>query len=116
IEEIEEEFSVEEDKSGIPADETKEKPLAKLENENSDQMKVDLAEILEHKEMTRIIEVIFDYDIEDFAKMMDEISNCRNIDDAYTVINNTLAARRINRNSKEAETFRSIISEYFGHK
>ena len=66
--------------------------------------------------MTKIIEVIYDYDIEDFAKTLDEISNCKNADDAHLVINETLTARRINRNSKEAETFRSIISEYFSGK
>jgi len=87
-----------------------------LQQESDEPFKVDLAEILEHKEMTKIIEVIYDYDIEDFAKTLDEISNCKNADDAHLVINQTLIARRINRNSKEAETFRSIISEYFGGK
>ncbi len=89
---------------------------ANLQQESDEPFKVDLAEILEHKEMTKIIEVIYDYDIEDFAKTLDEISNCKNADDAHLVINQTLIARRINRNSKEAETFRSIISEYFGGK
>lgn len=87
-----------------------------LKQESDESFKVDLAEILEHKEMTKIIEVIYDYDIEDFAKTLDEISNCKNADDAHLVINQTLIARRINRNSKEAEIFRSIISEYFGGK
>ena len=89
---------------------------ASFKRDNDEPIKVDLAEILEHKEMTKIIEVIYDYDIEDFAKTLDEISNCRNADDAHLVINQTLIAHRINRNSKEAETFRSIISEYFGGK
>jgi len=87
-----------------------------LQQEGDESFKVDLAEILEHKEMTKIIEVIYDYDIEDFAKTLDEISCCRNADDAHLVINQTLITRRINRNSKEAEIFRSIISEYFGGK
>jgi len=87
-----------------------------IQQESDESFKVDLAEVLEHKEMTKIIEVIYDYDIEDFAKTLDEISNCRNADDAHLVINQTLITRRINRNSKEAETFRSIISEYFGGK
>ncbi|NJD23383.1 MAG: hypothetical protein FIA82_12060 [Melioribacter sp.] len=87
-----------------------------LQHESDESFKVDLAEILEHKEMTKIIEVIYDYDIEDFAKTLDEISSCKNADDAHLVINQTLITRRINRNSKEAETFRSIISEYFGGK
>jgi hypothetical protein len=89
---------------------------ASFRRESDEPFKVDLAEILEHKEMTKIIEIIYDYDIEDFAKTLDGISNCKNADDAHLVINQTLIARRINRNSKEAETFRSIISEYFGGK
>ena len=82
----------------------------------SEQPKMELAEILENKEMTKIIEVIFDYDIEDFANTLDEISNCKNEDDAHLVINNTLLSRHINRSSKEAEAFRLIISEYFNNK
>lgn len=85
-------------------------------NEPDENSKVELAEILEHKDMTKVIEVIFDYDIEDFASLLDEISNCRNLDDANLVINQTLAERHISRSSKEAEAFKSIISEYFSNK
>ncbi len=84
--------------------------------ETDENSKMELAEILEHKDMTKIIEVIFDYDIEDFASLLDEISNCRNLDDANLVINQTLAERHISRSSKEAEAFKSIISEYFSNK
>lgn len=84
--------------------------------ELEEQTKMELAEILENKEMTKIIEVIFDYDIEDFAATLDEISNCKNEDDAHLVINNTLISRHINRSSKEAQSFRSIISEYFNNQ
>jgi hypothetical protein len=90
--------------------------LSDKKGETDENSKVDLAEILEHKEMTKIIEVIFDYDIEDFASLLDEISNCRNSDDANLVINETLAERHISRSSKEAEAFKSIISEYFRNK
>ena len=86
------------------------------EIENQENAKLDLAEILEHKNMTKIIEVVFDYDIEDFANMLDEISNSRNIEDAHFVVNETLGNRRINLNSKEAETLRNIVTEYFDKK
>lgn len=86
------------------------------ETENYENGKLDLAEILEHKNMTKIIEVIFDYDIEDFANMLDEISNSRNIEDAHFVVNETLGNRRINLNSKEVETLRNIVTEYFDRK
>lgn len=106
--------------------ETHEKEINYLEESDEDeeivqqrfeeQTKLELSEILEHKNMTKIIEVVFDYDIEDFANMLDEISNCKNVDDAHFIINETLATRRINRNSKEADTLRDIISEYFDRR
>ncbi len=83
-----------------------------LFEENSKQ-KMDIAELLEHKDMTRIIEVIFDYDIEEFANTLDEISGCVSLEDALVVLNQSLMNRNINRNSKEAEAFKSIISQYF---
>jgi hypothetical protein len=79
-------------------------------------IKMELAEILEHKEMTRIIDVIFDYDIEDFASILDEISNCKNIDEAERIVSQTLTDHDIDRNSEEAVAFRKIISEHFSHK
>ncbi len=78
--------------------------------------KLDLAELLERKEMTKIIETIFDYDIEDFANTMEEISQCRNYEDARIVLNRTLINRHISHSSKKAETFRTIISEFFEHR
>ncbi len=75
--------------------------------------KFDLNELLENHNMTRIIEVIFDYDIEDFSNAIDEVSRCRNTDDAHLVINQILTSRKINKNSKEAVSFKEIIEEYF---
>jgi hypothetical protein len=83
-----------------------------LFKENGKQ-KMDIAELLEHKDMTRIIEVIFDYDIEEFANTLDEISGCVSLEDALVVLNQSLKNRNISRNSKEAEAFKSIISQYF---
>ncbi len=78
--------------------------------------KMDVTELLEHKEMTKIIEVIFDYDIEEFANTLDEISGSQSLDDAFVVINQSLKNRSISSNSKEAESFKSIISQYFNKK
>jgi hypothetical protein len=85
-------------------------------NEELSKQKMDVAELLEHKEMTKIIEAIFDYDIEEFANTLDEISVCQSLDDAYVVLNQSLRNRNINSNSKEAESFKSIISQYFNKK
>jgi hypothetical protein len=75
--------------------------------------KIDVAEILEHNDMTKIIELIFDYDIEDFANTIEEIAYCKNIYEANILLKDILAERRINRHSKEVEAFRSIIQELF---
>jgi len=84
--------------------------------EKEESIKVELTELLEHKDMTKIIEVIFDYDIEEFANVIDEISNCKFLDDAFVVLNQTFRNHNINRNSREATAFREIISEYFDRK
>jgi len=75
--------------------------------------KIDMAEILEHKNINKIIEFIFDYDIEDFANTIEEISNCKSINEANILFKDILAERHINRHSKEIEAFRSIIREFF---
>ncbi|MEW6194050.1 MAG: hypothetical protein AB1521_02720 [Bacteroidota bacterium] len=98
-----------------------EEQKVKTENKNvvfekEENVKVELTELLEHKDMTKIIEVIFDYDIEEFANVIDEISNCKFLDDAFVVLNQTFRNHNINRNSKEAAAFREIISEYFERK
>lgn len=86
---------------------------SKNEEKKESNSKLELSEIIEHKKVDKIIEVIFDFDFEDFANTIDEVSRCKNIDDALLIINETLEKRKINRNSKEAEALKEIISEYF---
>ena len=74
---------------------------------------IDMSEILENKNMTKIIENIFDYDMEDFANTIDLISECPTKAEAILLVNELFENNNIKPNSKEAETFKSIISEYF---
>lgn len=74
---------------------------------------IDMSEILENKNMTKIIENIFDYDMEDFANTIDMISECPSKAEALALINELFDNNNIKSTSKEAETFKSIISEYF---
>ncbi|MCX7875444.1 MAG: hypothetical protein N2321_04660 [Melioribacteraceae bacterium] len=83
------------------------------EKTNYNEKKLDINEIIEHKDVSKIIETIFDYDFEDFANAIDEVSACKNIDDALLIINDIFSKRKINPNSKEAESLKQIISEYF---
>jgi hypothetical protein len=78
--------------------------------------KMDLAELLEHKDMTKIIEVVFDYDIEEFSNTLEDIMDCDDLDSATGLINQTLKQHGINRKSKEAELFKQIISEFFNRR
>jgi hypothetical protein len=83
-------------------------------SEKKKSKKEDLTELLEHKEMTRIIEVVFDYDIEELSNTLEEILGCKNIDDALKRVNKVLKQHNVSRRSEEAELFKRIISDYFG--
>ncbi len=82
----------------------------------NDSRKMNLTELLEHKEMTKIIEVVFDYDIEEFSGTLEDIMDCDTLDDALAMITKTLKQHGISRKSKEAELFKQIISGFFNRK
>lgn len=75
--------------------------------------KLELIEIIEQKDVSKIIETIFDFDFDDFSNTLEEISQCTNIDDAILTLNDMLSKRKINPNSREAESLKNIITEYF---
>lgn len=83
---------------------------------NGESKKMDLAELLEHKDMTKIIEVVFEYDIEEFSNTLEDIMDCDDLESATELINKTLKQHGINRKSKEAELFKQIISEFFNRR
>jgi len=88
-------------------------PIVAENNEDTNSNFIDMSKILEHKNMTKIIENVFDYDMEDFANTIDLISECSSKAEALAFINDLFENNNIKSNSKEAETFKSIISEYF---
>ena len=79
----------------------------------SDLQKIDMSDLVQNKKMTKIIEVIFDYDMEDYSNTIEQISECSNIDDAEKVLEKLYSMNRINAKSKEAHLFKELISEYF---
>jgi len=97
----------ENEKEDIIGEEEKEESI-------SEPIQIDVSELLNNKKMTKIIEVIFDYDMEDFANTIDKISECTNKENALLVISDFCRATHTNESSKEIKTFKSIISEYFG--
>ncbi|MCK9281187.1 MAG: hypothetical protein M0P71_11245 [Melioribacteraceae bacterium] len=82
-------------------------------NKVESNIEIDIAELLEHKNMTKVIEVIFDYDVEEFTNTIEDVCKCRNIDDALLVLNEKIKQHYSDVNSKEANQFREIITEYY---
>ncbi len=74
---------------------------------------IEMSDLLENKNMTRIIEVVFDYDMEDFANTIEKISECEDKSSALSVLSNVFETNRINPTSKDAEALKEIISQYF---
>ena len=84
------------------------------EEDSSDSGKsIDISELLENKKITRIIEVVFDYDMEDFANTIDEISLSKNEVEALSKIDNLAKKNYISLDTKEIKMFKDLISKYF---
>ncbi|MBL1213757.1 MAG: hypothetical protein HND52_10410 [Ignavibacteriae bacterium] len=79
----------------------------------SDLQKIDMSDLVQNKKMTKIIEVVFDYDMEDYSNTIEQISNCSNSDEANKVLDKLYSTNRVNSKSKEAHLFKELISEYF---
>ncbi len=75
--------------------------------------KIDIADLLENKNMTKIIAVIFDYDMEEFANAVEKICDSATSQEAYTILDEIFELNDVNPSSKEAQSFKEIISEYF---
>lgn len=73
----------------------------------------DITEMLENKKMSKILDVIFDYDMEDFANAIDKITESKSEEEAFMIIDNLCESAQISTSSKEAKTFKSIVSDYF---
>ena len=69
--------------------------------------------LLLSKDMSKIIELIFDYDMEEYFSIINKMSFCDNEDAAMQILEDYCNNNHIELASKEVETFKSIISEYF---
>jgi hypothetical protein len=79
----------------------------------SDRQKIDMTDLVQNKKMTKIIEVVFDYDMEDYSNTIEQISACSDLNEANKVLDKLYSTNRVNSNSKEAHLFKELISEYF---
>ncbi|MCX7797157.1 MAG: hypothetical protein N2249_00860 [Melioribacter sp.] len=83
------------------------------QNQKREFKSININEMMEDKEVTRIIEVIFDYDIEDFSNVLEMLSDCNTQEEAFLFVDKVLSNRNFDLKSKEAELFKSVISKYF---
>lgn len=81
--------------------------------EKSENSQIDISGLLEDKRIPKIIEVLFDYDMEEFANAIDDISECNGKEEALTVIDNIAERGFIDKSAKEIKLFKNIISDFF---
>ncbi|MGD8780079.1 MAG: hypothetical protein PVH88_14080 [Ignavibacteria bacterium] len=100
----EEELKIEEKENDLKADEG---------NDIIKSGKVDLSNIMENKYMKKIVEKLFDNDMEEFADLVEKLTECSSVNEAHYNLNEYMKENGIEATSKEAIKFFDIISEYF---
>ncbi len=87
------------------------------ENENSDEdVKVissTFQEFLSTMTMTEIIEAMFDYDMEDYYKLVGNISKTSNQKEAIEIANSYCKINHIDITNNEVKHFKNLITDYF---
>ncbi|MFH0736930.1 MAG: hypothetical protein V1773_00490 [bacterium] len=79
-------------------------------------VKIDINELIDKKEMKKIIEVIFNNDIEEFAETIEKMGSFSEEDEAVQFIETYCYNIGIDKNKKEAQLFKNVIKEYFSKK
>ena len=74
---------------------------------------IDVSELLNNRKVTKIIENVFDYDMEEFTKTIEKISECNNEDDALQIIDAIAHGSYLDESSREIKSFKKIISDLF---
>ncbi len=66
-----------------------------------------------NQDMSKIIESVFDYDMEEYYSIINEISQMSNEEDANKIFYEYCTNNHIDLDSKEVESFKSMIYQYF---
>lgn len=74
---------------------------------------IDVSELLKKRKVTKIIEHVFDYDMEEFTKTLDKISECRDEEEAFEIIDSVAQDSYLDESSREIRTFKKIIADLF---
>lgn len=86
-----------------------------LEEERSEDVSnhENFSQMLSTKDMTKIIEVLFDYDMEDYHTLVDKVSNSTSEQEAFQITTEYCNNNNIEPTVNEVEIFKSMILEYF---
>ena len=104
--EEEQELSEEPDVESI-----KEEDVQAVESENQDF--IDVSSLLESKDLSYVIENVFDYDIEDFAYALEMACRAGNYEEGIAVLEKVFNTNQADFNTKEADALKSVIKEYY---
>ncbi len=91
-------------------EETEEIDFLSKENE------IEISRILENKSLAKVIEIIFDYDIEDFASTIEKACKQKDIEAGLNYLEEVFKKNLVETNSKEADALRSVIVKFFNQK
>lgn len=70
-------------------------------------------DMIKDKDMTGIIENIFDYDMEDYRNTISDISESKNEEEAYRITDNYCKKNHVDRSLKEIDYLKTLITDYF---
>jgi hypothetical protein len=109
-------FEQEKEDAAEKEDAPEEQNVIKEPAESPKEVHIDITSLLENRKITKVIDVIFDYDMEEFANTLEQISVAPNLDSANQIIDKVCGASQISTSSKEAKLFKTIISDYYDRK
>lgn len=85
-----------------------ENPIKNVKDNN-----FDISEILNDKKMSKILDVIFDYDVEDFSNTIEKVCKFKTQEEAFVFIDEICLKANLSSDSKEAKIFKSVISKFY---
>lgn len=74
---------------------------------------IDIEALLKNRKVSKIIENIFDYDMDEFTKTIDKISECASKEEALLIIEDIAHGSFLDESSREIRNFKKIISDLF---
>lgn len=70
-------------------------------------------DMIKEKDMSGIIENIFDYDMEDYRNTISNISESKNEEEAYRITDNYCKKNHVDQSLKEIDYLKTLITDYF---